>query len=978
MLFRSLRKILQRLKDVIAAVKGQGSPIIGPITISPEDIEIGAVEIKDSTTDDRTKVIDVAPVGNEFAVVVRNIPSGTQPISAVSLPLPAGASTEATLATRLADATLTARLNVLGQNTMANSAPVVIASDQSAIPVSINNFPASDEGFVSIVNSTTTPLAGGGTFTGTGEDVTLWTTISVSVFADANANGIFKGLSLEFSPDNLNWVATQLIPYSASIAINITIPALQNWFRVRFITNSGASGAQTIFRLQTVFKSHALPAVTSQETPQSNAPGFVVRNIPSGTQAISAVSLPLPTGASTDRTTAAAPFSVELSDGAAFYIAAKTGQFPSALVGGRLDENLGAWLGSTAPTVGQKTMANSLPVVISSDQTTIPVSGTVSVTSDEGLVSTNNSSSTLLAANAFFLGTGEDVTQWSSIVISLSSDVSATGLLPGLSIQFSPDNVTYTQFDKYSYVSGVLSIAYTPVQKFFRILYTNGSSPQGTFSLQTTFKSAAITGNVRNVFPNTDEPGLVTRNIPGGTQAISAASLPLPTGAATEATLATRLADATFTARVPAALVGGRFDVNLGAWLGSTAPTIGQKVSASSLPVVIASDQTAVPVSGTVTITPSGTQTVAGNKTNNNAAPGATNIGSLGAIANAAAPVWTEGFLVAQSVDLAGNLRVINPVQLPAALVGGRLDINIGAWFGSTAPTVGSKTSANSVPVVIASDQAAVTIAGNKTNNNAAPGATNIGTLSALANAAAPTWTEGFLVALSSDLSGNQRTINPVQLPAALVGGRLDTNLGAWLGSAAPTIGQKTMANSLPVVVSSDQSTLNIQGSKTNNNAAPGATNVGVLSALANAANPAWTEGNLVNASVDLAGFQRVKPDAAVLTVTGTAAAAAGVTVTLAAVAGQFHYITFIEIEKLFSAANAAAAAPLVVTTTNLPGNPAFSFGQPAGAIGGSDTKVYVIPRPLKSSVVNTNTTIVCPATAGIIWRVNVFYYAAV
>lgn len=42
-------------------------------------------------------------------------------------------------------------------------------------------------------------------------------------------------------------------------------------------------------------------------------------------------------------------------------------------------------------------------------------------------------------------------------------------------------------------------------------------------------------------------------------------------------------------------------------------------------------------------------------------------------------------------------------------------------------------------------------------------------------------------------------------LPAALVGGRLDTNLGAWLGSAAPTVGQKTAANSLPVVIASDQ-----------------------------------------------------------------------------------------------------------------------------------------------------------------------------
>lgn len=48
-------------------------------------------------------------------------------------------------------------------------------------------------------------------------------------------------------------------------------------------------------------------------------------------------------------------------------------QLPAALVGGRLDENVGAWLGSTAPTVGQKAMASSLPVAIASDQTTLAV-----------------------------------------------------------------------------------------------------------------------------------------------------------------------------------------------------------------------------------------------------------------------------------------------------------------------------------------------------------------------------------------------------------------------------------------------------------------------------------------------------------------------------------------------------------------------------------------------------------------------------
>jgi len=73
---------------------------------------------------------------------------------------------------------------------------------------------------------------------------------------------------------------------------------------------------------------------------------------------------------------------------------------------------------------------------------------------------------------------------------------------------------------------------------------------------------------------------------------VSASSLPLPTGAATETTLATRAA----AAQLPGALVGGRLDENLGAWLGSTAPTVGQKAMVSSVPVVFASDQSPLTV----------------------------------------------------------------------------------------------------------------------------------------------------------------------------------------------------------------------------------------------------------------------------------------------------------------------------------------------------------------------------------------------
>lgn len=51
-------------------------------------------------------------------------------------------STEATLLTRLSKADFEARINTLGQKTMALSTPVAIASDQAAIPVTIPSLPS--------------------------------------------------------------------------------------------------------------------------------------------------------------------------------------------------------------------------------------------------------------------------------------------------------------------------------------------------------------------------------------------------------------------------------------------------------------------------------------------------------------------------------------------------------------------------------------------------------------------------------------------------------------------------------------------------------------------------------------------------------------------------------------------------------------------------------------------------------------------
>jgi len=48
---------------------------------------------------------------------------------------------------------------------------------------------------------------------------------------------------------------------------------------------------------------------------------------------------------------------------------------------------------------------------------------------------------------------------------------------------------------------------------------------------------------------------------------------------------------------------------------------------------------------------------------------------------------------------------------------------------------------------------------------------------------------------------------DPLSLTTA---GALRTDNTSWLGSTAPTVGQKTMANSVPVVIASDQSTLKV------------------------------------------------------------------------------------------------------------------------------------------------------------------------
>lgn len=111
---------------------------------------------------------------------------------------------------------------------------------------------------------------------------------------------------------------------------------------------------------------------------------------------------------------------------------------------------------------------------------------------------------------------------------------------------------------------------------------------------------------------------------------------------------------------------------------------------------------------------------------------------------------------------------------------------------------------------------------------------------------------------------------------------------------------------------------------------------------------------------------------------TTTGASGAAVTLTIAAPgAGLRQYLTYLAIVRSAAALLTAGATPTVVTTTNLPGSLAFTFGADAAAQGVDKVIREDFAFPLAASAQNTAVTVVCPATTGVIWRVTAGYYVA-
>lgn len=140
----------------------------------------------------------------------------------------------------------------------------------------------------------------------------------------------------------------------------------------------------------------------------------------------------------------------------------------------------------------------------------------------------------------------------------------------------------------------------------------------------------------------------------------------------------------------------------------------------------------------------------------------------------------------------------------------------------------------------------------------------------------------------------------------------------------------------------------------------------------------AYTSGSLAvvaNSDCQVSANVAIAAKPSTLLVTATGAVGAAVTATLPAVAGLRHVVDFIQVTRSATAALTASATPVLVTTTNLPGSPALTFGQDAGGIGlDKDVKLDFGGSGMAATTLGAATTVVAPAYAGVIWRTTVAY----
>lgn len=265
----------------------------------------------------------------------------------------------------------------------------------------------------------------------------------------------------------------------------------------------------------------------------------------------SALTINLPTGASTSALQTSGNASLTSIDGK---LANNYGAASGAV---RTASQLGNASGIADFSAGNAS-AQTLRTVIATDQSAVS-------TRFVSILSTANSSTTPLGAAGVFTGTSEEVKDYSSIEVSVFSNV-ASGT-NGLSLQQSQDGTNWDFSDTYTVSASTgMMISVQPGARYFRIVYTNGAGAQATFRLQVVYHIGYVkssTHRLADTISTQSDSELVTAQIRAvnGTNAVgltadASSNLNVNIAAAASATLPASAVPAVCTVKQAAITVG--------------------------------------------------------------------------------------------------------------------------------------------------------------------------------------------------------------------------------------------------------------------------------------------------------------------------------------------------------------------------------------------------------------------------------------
>ncbi len=430
--------------DEIAAVKYQRIKLIeGADGTNDGDIAAGnplPVEIidVDGTTAADIGTIAGAVAGTEMQVDVATVPA---PLSTT------GGGTEAA-AQRV---------------TLANDSTGLVSVDDNAGSLTVDN-----DDTVSTNNSSTSTLGVDAVFTGTGDDCLGYTSVTVQL--DASHDSAASGMTFQFSTDNANWDDVYTFTYTAADgARRFQFAVTGRYFRVVY-TNGGTG--QSHFRMQAIL--HRQSILTSIHRAGDDI--------------------------DPDR-------SATLVKAVLIAQAAGSGDFTpiDATAGGNLKVSLEEASGGMdigAGNAGSETLRVSIAtddVNASAIKTavegtlTVDNAGTFAVQVDDvgSVVDANNSTTTPLGGSATFTGTGTDLLGYSTVCVTLASDVDSAA--DGMTFQFSTDNSNWDDVNTFTFdfsASPTRRFQFPVTARYFRVVYTNGAGAQASFRVQTILHTA--------------------------------------------------------------------------------------------------------------------------------------------------------------------------------------------------------------------------------------------------------------------------------------------------------------------------------------------------------------------------------------------------------------------------------------------------------------------------------------------------------